>query len=51
MENLSLKIINPSPNVVNLIDQNDHIPNGQITNYKVCIGDEEYNFIFHVIHL
>ncbi len=51
MEKLNLKIIGPSPNVVNLIDQNGHIPNGQITNYKVCISDEEYNFIFHVIRL
>jgi hypothetical protein len=47
----SLKIIGPSPNVVSLIDQNGHIPNGQITNYKVYVGDEKYNFIFHVIHL
>jgi hypothetical protein len=51
MEKLGLKITGPSPYVVNLVDQNGHIPIGQIANCKVCIGDEEYNLTFHVIHL
>lgn len=51
MKKLGLKVTSPSPNVVNLTNQSGHIPNGQIANYKVCIGDEKYNLIFHVIRL
>ncbi len=51
MEKLGFKITSPSPYVVNLADQSGHIPIGQIANYKVCIGDEEYNLTFHVICL
>ncbi|KAH9548555.1 hypothetical protein CY35_11G093300, partial [Sphagnum magellanicum] len=51
MEKLSLKITGPSPYVVNMADQNGHIPIGQIAYCKVCIGDKEYNLTFHVIRL
>jgi len=51
MEKLSIKIIGPSPYVVNLANQNGHIPIGQIVNCKVCIGDKEYNLNFHVFRL
>jgi hypothetical protein len=51
MEKLGFKITGPSAYVVNLADQSGHIPIGQIANYKVCIGDEEYNLTFHVICL
>jgi hypothetical protein len=51
MENLGLKITGLSPYVVNLVNQSGHISIGQIANCKVCIGDKEYNFTFHVICL
>ncbi len=51
LEKLGLKIIGPSPYVVNLADQSGHIPIGQIANCKVCIGDKEYNLTFNVIRL
>lgn len=49
MEKLGLSLTGPSPFVINMANQSPTIPLGQIKDYRINTGGEEYVVMFPVI--
>jgi hypothetical protein len=51
MLHLGLSIIEPSPSKVQLVDQRPLKTLGQIEDFHICAGDEDYKITFYILHM